>query len=70
MNREMLKNAMGNIIGLKWEDTVSISYDENEILNQNIAHNLTYCKYLLVMFLCVDPYIRIDRSLVIDEWYQ
>lgn len=36
MNREMLKNAMGNLIGLKWEDTVSISYDENEILNQNI----------------------------------
>ena len=36
MNREMLKNAIANLIGLKWDDSVSISYDENEILNQNI----------------------------------
>ena len=37
LNREMLKNAIANLIGLKWDDTVSISYDKNEILNQNIS---------------------------------
>ncbi len=36
MNREMLKNAIANLIGLKWDDTVTISYDEDEILNQNL----------------------------------
>ena len=36
LNREMLKNAIANLIGLKWDDTVSISYNEHEILNQNI----------------------------------
>lgn len=37
LNREMLKNAIANLIGLKWDDSVAISYDEDEILNQNIA---------------------------------
>ena len=37
LNKEMLKNAIANLIGLKWNDSVSISYDEDEILNQNIA---------------------------------
>jgi len=36
MNREMLKNAIANLIGLKWDDRVFISYNESEILNQNI----------------------------------
>jgi outer membrane protein len=36
LNRELLRNAMGNLIGLNWDDKVEISYKENEILNQNI----------------------------------
>jgi outer membrane protein len=36
LNREMLKNAMGNLVGLNWDDKVEILYEENEILNQNL----------------------------------
>ena len=36
LNRELLKNAMGNLVGLNWDDKVEISYKENEILDQNI----------------------------------
>lgn len=36
LNRSMLKAAIGNLIGLKWDDTVIIDYKESEILNQNI----------------------------------
>ncbi|MDY0051673.1 MAG: TolC family protein [Aliarcobacter sp.] len=36
LNRELLKNAMGNLIGLEWNDKVEISYEEKEILNQNV----------------------------------
>ena len=37
LNREMLKNAMGNLVGLNWDDKVEISYEEKEILNQNLS---------------------------------
>lgn len=37
LNREMLKNAIGNLIGLNWDDKVEILYEENEVLNQNLS---------------------------------
>ena len=37
LNRELLKNAMGNLVGLTWDDKVEISYEEKEILNQNLS---------------------------------
>jgi outer membrane protein len=37
LNRELLKNAMGNLVGLNWDDKVEISYEEKEILNQNLS---------------------------------
>lgn len=36
LNRELLKNAMGNLVGLNWDDKIEILYKENEILNQNL----------------------------------
>lgn len=36
LNRDMLKSAIGNLVGLKWDDTVIIEYKDNEIMNQNI----------------------------------
>ena len=37
LNREMLKNAIGNLVGLNWDDKVEILYEENEVLNQNLS---------------------------------
>lgn len=36
LNRDLLKGAISNLIGLKWDDTIIIEYKENEILNQNL----------------------------------
>lgn len=36
LNRDLLKGAISNLIGLKWDDEIIIEYKENEILNQNI----------------------------------
>lgn len=37
LNKQMLKSAMANLIGLNWDDEIEIEYKEDEILNQNIS---------------------------------